>query len=81
MLTPSKNSIAKDSVNNPIPRSYRGSYDSLHCQQQATKYQTLAQEALANGDPIMAEYYFQHQEHFKRVKGMHLQVEDNPLAS
>ena len=31
------------------------------------KYNNLAREALASGDKIMSENYFQHADHFKRV--------------
>ena len=31
------------------------------------KYNNLAREALASGDKIMSENYFQHADHFKRI--------------
>ena len=33
----------------------------------AEKYNTLAKEALASGDKILSENYFQHAEHFMRI--------------
>ena len=34
------------------------------------KYQALARDAIASGDIIKAEYYFQHAEHYHRVHKM-----------
>lgn len=35
-------------------------------QSQLTKYITMARESLSQGDRIMAEYYYQHAEHYLR---------------
>lgn len=38
-----------------------------NAQQVVDKYQTLAREATTAGDPVMAENYYQHAEHYFRV--------------
>jgi len=38
-----------------------------NAQQIVDKYQTLAREAATAGDPVMAENYYQHAEHYHRV--------------
>ena len=41
------------------------------------KYTDLAREALSNGDKILSENYFQHADHFIRIKG---EKEKNRIA-
>ena len=38
-----------------------------NAQQVVDKYQALAREAATAGDPVMAENYYQHAEHYYRV--------------
>ena len=38
-----------------------------NAQQIVDKYQTLAREAATAGNPVMAENYYQHAEHYHRV--------------
>jgi len=40
-----------------------------NAQQIVDKYQALAQEAMTAGNPVMAENYYQHAEHYLRVLG------------
>jgi len=40
-----------------------------NAQQVVDKYQALAREAATTGDPVMAENYYQHAEHYFRVLG------------
>ena len=40
---------------------------NLNCLKLVDKYNDLAREALANGDKILSENYFQHADHFTRI--------------
>ena len=44
--------------------SFKGPYNTAKL---IEKYNTLAKEALSNGDKILAENYFQHADHFSRI--------------
>lgn len=45
-----------------------------NAQQIVDKYQTLAQEAMTGGNPVMAENYYQHAEHYLRILGATAEV-------
>ncbi|WP_349369583.1 DUF4167 domain-containing protein [Salinarimonas sp.] len=56
---------------NPLTRSYESNGPDVKvrgtAQHVADKYSQLARDALASGDPVMAENYFQHAEHYYRI--------------
>lgn len=56
---------------NPLTRSYESNGPDVKirgsAQQVADKYATLARDAQASGDPVMAENYLQHAEHYNRI--------------
>ena len=56
---------------NPLTRSYESNGPDVKirgtAQHIADKYAQLARDALASGDPIAAENYFQHGEHYFRI--------------
>ncbi|WP_163413855.1 DUF4167 domain-containing protein, partial [Escherichia coli] len=55
---------------NPLTRSYESNGPDVKlrgtAQHIADKYAQLARDALAAGDPVAAENYFQHGEHYFR---------------
>ncbi len=56
---------------NPLTRSYESNGPDVKirgsAQQIADKYSTLARDAQASGDRVMAENYLQHAEHYNRI--------------
>lgn len=56
---------------NPLTRSYESNGPDVKVRGSAAhiaeKYQTFARDALSAGDPIAAEAYFQHAEHYSRI--------------
>jgi len=56
---------------NPLSRSYESSGPDVKIRGNAShiaeKYSTLARDALSMGDPVTAENYFQHAEHYYRI--------------
>ncbi|HEX2135087.1 MAG TPA: DUF4167 domain-containing protein [Microvirga sp.] len=56
---------------NPLTRSYESNGPDVKirgtAQHIAEKYSQLARDALASGDPVAAENYFQHAEHYFRI--------------
>ncbi len=56
---------------NPLTRSYESNGPDVKirgsAQQVADKYTTLARDAQASGDRVMAENYLQHAEHYNRI--------------
>jgi hypothetical protein len=56
---------------NPLQRSYESNGPDVKvrgtAQHIAEKYAQLARDAQASGDPVMAENYFQHAEHYWRI--------------
>ncbi len=56
---------------NPLTRSYESNGPDVKirgsAQQIADKYATLARDAQASGDRVMAENYLQHAEHYNRI--------------
>ncbi|WP_043747775.1 DUF4167 domain-containing protein [Methylobacterium nodulans] len=56
---------------NPLTRAYESNGPDVKirgtAQHIAEKYAQLARDAQANGDPVMAENYFQHGEHYQRI--------------
>ncbi|MEH3148463.1 MAG: DUF4167 domain-containing protein [Methylobacterium frigidaeris] len=56
---------------NPLTRSYESNGPDVKirgtAQHIADKYAQLARDAQASGDPVMAENYFQHGEHYYRI--------------
>lgn len=56
---------------NPLTRSYESNGPDVKvrgtAQHVADKYSTLARDALASGDSVAAENYFQHAEHYNRI--------------
>lgn len=56
---------------NPLTRSYESNGPDVKirgsAQQIADKYSTLARDAQASGDHVMAENYLQHAEHYNRI--------------
>ena len=56
---------------NPLMRTYQsnGPDQKIHGTpaQIAEKYMTLARDALSSGDPVLAENYLQHAEHYNRI--------------
>lgn len=56
---------------NPLQRSYESNGPDVKvrgtAQHIAEKYVQLARDAQASGDPVMAENYFQHAEHYYRI--------------
>ena len=56
---------------NPLSRSYDSNGPDVKIRGTAShiaeKYQSLARDALASGDIVMAENYFQHAEHYLRI--------------
>jgi len=56
---------------NPLTRSYESNGPDVKirgtAQHVAEKYSQLARDALASGDPVAAENYFQHAEHYFRI--------------
>ncbi|MGT2480618.1 DUF4167 domain-containing protein [Methylobacterium oryzae CBMB20] len=56
---------------NPLTRSYESNGPDVKirgtAQHIADKYAQLARDALAAGDPVAAENYFQHGEHYFRI--------------
>ncbi len=58
-------------VQNPLSRSYESNGPEVKIRGNAShiaeKYAALARDAQASGDPIMAENYLQHAEHYYRI--------------
>lgn len=56
---------------NPLTRSYESNGPDVKvrgtAQHVAEKYMTLARDALASGDTVAAESFFQHAEHYNRI--------------
>ena len=56
---------------NPLSRSYDSNGPDVKIRGTAShiaeKYQSLARDALASGDIVMAENYYQHAEHYLRI--------------
>ena len=56
---------------NPLTRAYESNGPDVKirgtAQHIAEKYAQLARDAQASGDPVMAENYFQHGEHYFRI--------------
>src|ERR687889_2482291 len=56
---------------NPLTRSYESNGPDVKirgtAQHIAEKYSQLARDAQASGDPVAAENYFQHAEHYYRI--------------
>lgn len=56
---------------NPLTRSYESNGPDVKVRGTAAhvaeKYSTLARDALSSGDPVAAEAYFQHAEHYNRI--------------
>ena len=56
---------------NPLMRTYQsnGPDQKIHGTpaQIAEKYMALARDALSSGDPVLAENYLQHAEHYQRI--------------
>ncbi|MFE1598405.1 DUF4167 domain-containing protein [Methylobacterium sp. ID0610] len=56
---------------NPLTRAYESNGPDVKirgtAQHIAEKYAQLARDAQASGDPVMAENYFQHGEHYQRI--------------
>src|SRR6478752_10580989 len=56
---------------NPLTRSYESNGPDVKirgtAQHVAEKYSQLARDAQASGDPVAAENYFQHAEHYFRI--------------
>src|ERR671927_1208017 len=56
---------------NPLTRSYESNGPDVKirgtAQHIAEKYSQLARDATASGDPVAAENYFQHAEHYFRI--------------
>src|SRR3954466_9758145 len=56
---------------NPLTRSYESNGPDVKirgtAQHVAEKYSQLARDAQASGDPVAAENYFQHAEHYYRI--------------
>ena len=70
---------------NPLTRSYESNGPDVKirgtAQHIADKYAQLARDALASGDPIAAENYFQHGEHYFRIITGAAQEQGRPQAS
>ena len=65
------NSINSKSVNNfnngNVNFSRNGSMNNIHnVEKTMLKYQQLAKDAQSNGDPVLAQNYLQHADHFLR---------------
>jgi uncharacterized protein DUF4167 len=62
---------SRNKGHNPLTRVYESNGPDVKIRGTAShvaeKYQQLARDAQANGDPIMAENYLQHAEHYYRV--------------
>jgi hypothetical protein len=56
---------------NPLARNYESSGPDVKIRgtaaQVAEKYMTLARDAASSGDPVLAENYLQHAEHYNRI--------------
>lgn len=56
---------------NPLTRSYESNGPDVKIRGTAShiaeKYMSLARDALASGDPVLAENYLQHAEHYNRI--------------
>src|SRR5690606_14511323 len=56
---------------NPLTRSYESNGPDVKIRGTpshiAEKYMSLARDALASGDPVLAENYLQHAEHYNRI--------------
>ena len=56
---------------NPVTRSYESSGPDVKIRGTpshiAEKYMSLARDALSSGDPVLAENYLQHAEHYNRI--------------
>jgi hypothetical protein len=56
---------------NPLARNYESSGPDVKIRgtaaQVAEKYMTLARDASSSGDPVLAENYLQHAEHYNRI--------------
>src|SRR5919108_2520179 len=56
---------------NPLARNYESNDPDVKIRGTAAhiaeKYMSLARDALASGDMVMAESYFQHAEHYNRI--------------
>lgn len=56
---------------NPLSRNFESNGPDVKIRGNAShiaeKYSTLARDALASGDTVMAENYFQHAEHYNRI--------------
>ncbi|MFC7665555.1 DUF4167 domain-containing protein [Methylorubrum suomiense] len=70
---------------NPLTRSYESNGPDVkirgNAQHIADKYAQLARDALASGDPIAAENYFQHGEHYFRIITGAAQEQGRPQAA
>ena len=57
------------SINSASKNFQRGSFNrnGLKAEKLLEKYNSLAKEALSNGDKILSESYYQHADHFLRV--------------
>jgi hypothetical protein len=65
---------------NPLTKSYESNGPDVKirgtAQHIAEKYSQLARDATASGDPVAAENYFQHAEHYFRI----IAATGSPLA-
>ena len=66
---------------NPLSRNYESNGPDVKIRGTAShvadKYSALARDALSSGDPITAENYFQHAEHYNRII-MAAQAQNSP---
>lgn len=70
---------------NPLTRSHESNGPDVKIRGNAAhiadKYNSLARDALSNGDSVMAENYFQHAEHYNRIVAAAQPVQrENPQA-
>ncbi len=65
--TISTNNASSLTSNGNINFNRNGSQNNLHAVEKAMqKFQQLAKDAQSNGDPILAQNYFQHADHYLR---------------
>ena len=62
------NSTSSLTSNGNVNFNRNGSMNNLHAVEKTMqKFQQLAKDAQSNGDPVLAQNYFQHADHFTRI--------------
>ena len=63
----SSNAGSNFNINGNVNFNRNGSMNNMHSVEKAMqKFQQLAKDAQSNGDPVLAQNYFQHADHYLR---------------